>query len=61
MANTSTREQDVKRYLEIAKEFGYISFVITVENWHGGINSHDVPEVTLERMENQLKNSIKIR
>lgn len=61
VANTSTRERDVKEYIKIAKEHGYMPIVLTVENWHNGKSDHDVPEKSLERMKNQLLNSIKLR
>jgi predicted kinase len=61
VANTSTNERDVNIYRKIAEENGYISIVLTVENWHGGKDTHDVPEEALERMEKQLKNSIKLK
>lgn len=61
VANTSTRASDVNAYRKIAEEFGYMAVVLTVENWHGGVNAHDVPEHALERMETQLKNPIKLR
>lgn len=61
VANTSTRSQDVKTYIKIADEYGYMPIVFTVENWHGGVNSHGVPEKGLEKMANQLKNSIRLK
>lgn len=51
VSNTSTREKEFKEYIELAKEYGYRFFVLTTENYHGGTSSHDVPEGTLESME----------
>ncbi len=59
-ANTNTRESDVNTYKTIAEKYGYTVFVMTLENWHGGKNIHNVPEAALEKQRNQLKNSIKL-
>jgi hypothetical protein len=47
--------------MDIAKENGYTVFVIVVEKYHEEQNSHDVPIETIDRMEVNLKNSIKLR
>lgn len=60
VANTSTRETDVNKYRNHAIENGYMVFVLTIENWHNGVNTHNVPNETLEKMRTQLKNSIKL-
>lgn len=61
VANTAVREKDVKCYRDIAIEHGYNVFVLTVENWHEGKDSHTVPEETLEKMTNTLRQTIKLR
>lgn len=61
VANTAVREKDVKHYRNLAIEHGYNVFVLTVENWHDGKNSHTVPEETLEKMSNTLRQTIKLR
>jgi len=53
VSNTSTREKEFKSYIELAEKYGYRFFVLTTENYHGGTSSHDVPEGTLEAMENR--------
>lgn len=50
VANTSTTIKEMKPYYELAEEFGYKVFSVIVENRHGGVNEHDVPEETLEKM-----------
>ena len=50
IANTSTTEREMKPYIHMAKTYGYKVFSVIVENRHGGINSHNVPEETLEKM-----------
>jgi len=53
VSNTNTTEKEFKKYIELANDFGYRYHVITVENYHGGENTHNVPEKTLEKMENR--------
>jgi len=55
IANTSTTEKEFKPYVDMAEEFGYAVFSIIVENRHGGINTHDVPEETLEKMKSRFE------
>lgn len=55
IANTSTTEKEMKPYQDLAKEFGYRVFSVIVENRHGGVNVHNVPEVTLEKMRNRFE------
>lgn len=59
--NTSTRERDLRDYYEMAETFGYTVFCLVVENRHGGKDTHGVPESTLKRQEQQLRNSLKLR
>lgn len=57
VSNTSTKESEVDVYYELAKYYGYEVFCIIMENRHGGINTHNVPQETLERMKYNLKNN----
>lgn len=50
VANTFTRENEMKEYYDLAKEHGYRVFSIVVENKHGGKDVHNVPEETLKAM-----------
>jgi adenylylsulfate kinase-like enzyme len=59
-SNTNTREKDVNSYREIALKNNYVVQVLTVENWHEGVNTHNVPEKTLIGMKRNLQNSIKL-
>lgn len=61
VANTSTRERDLKPYIDLAEEMGYSVVSLIVENRHGNRNVHGVPEETLERQELHLRNNIKLR
>ena len=61
VSNTNTTEKEFGKYKEYAEEHGYTVFVMTVENWHNGVDVHGVPEEGLQVMESRLKNSIKLR
>ena len=58
VSNTSTQEWEMEPYFKLAKEYGYTVFTIVVENRHGGVNQHGVPEDKLEQMRNRF--SIKL-
>jgi len=55
VSNTFTQEWEMKPYFEMAKEWGYTVFSIIVENRHGGVNEHGVPEDKLEIMKNRFE------
>ncbi len=50
VANTNTTEKELNTYMKLGKKYGYIVFSLIVENRHGGKNSHNVPDTTLDRM-----------
>jgi len=54
VSNTSTQEWEMEPYFTLAKEYGYKTFSIVVENRHGGVNQHGVPEDKLEQMRNRF-------
>ncbi|MGV3666796.1 MAG: AAA family ATPase [Leptospira bouyouniensis] len=53
--NTFTLEWELKPYEDMAKTFGYLCFVVTVENRHGGKNVHQIPEGQIEKMKAKFK------
>ena len=55
VSNTFTQEWEMKPYYELAEKYGYVVFSLVVENRHGGVNEHGVPEEALERMENRFE------
>jgi adenylate kinase len=59
VANTSTTVKEMKPYLDMAADFGYMVFSLVVENRHGGKDVHNVPEASLEAMEKRF--DIKLR
>lgn len=60
VSNTNTKDWEVERYIKLASEYGYKYFVLTVENWHGGQNTHNVPNEKLNEMERNLKESVRL-
>lgn len=55
VSNTFTQEWEMKAYYDLAKEHGYTVFSLVVENRHNGVNEHNVPEETLEKMKNRFE------
>jgi hypothetical protein len=42
-------------YFELAEKYGYRVYSLIVENRHGGINEHEVPEDKLQIMKNRFE------
>jgi hypothetical protein len=42
-------------YFELAEKYGYRVHSLIVENRHGGVNQHGVPEDKLEIMKNRFE------
>jgi predicted kinase len=59
VSNTFTQEWEMKPYMDMAKDWGYTVFSIIVENRHGGVNQHGVPEDKLQQMEDRFEFKIK--
>jgi predicted kinase len=55
VSNTSTQEWEMEPYFTLAKEYGYTVFTIVVENRHGGVNQHGVPEDKLQMMKDRFQ------
>ena len=54
VSNTFTQEWEMDSYYKLAEELGYRVHSIVVENRHGGVNEHGVPENKLEQMKNRF-------
>jgi hypothetical protein len=54
VSNTFTQEWEMERYLELAKYYDYQVYSLIVENRHGGVNTHGVPEDKLEIMKKRF-------
>lgn len=55
VSNTFTQEWEMKPYFDLAKQYGYRVHSIVVENRHGGVNQHNVPEEKLVQMRNRFE------
>lgn len=53
--NTFTLDWEIEPYFKLSAEFNYEVFVITVENYHGSDNIHNVSREQLEKMAKKYK------
>lgn len=58
--NTNTRESEINPYIDKAREFEYTIFSVVIENRNETKNVHNVPEETLNKQAERLKNSLKL-
>ena len=61
VSNTSTTEKELEFYLDLAQKYDYEVISLVVEKRHDGKNDHEVPEQTLDRQEQRLRGSLKLR
>lgn len=61
VTNTFTKAKDMKKYITLAEENGYSVTSIIIENRHDNKSVHGVPETTMERMEKEILNNLKLR
>jgi hypothetical protein len=54
VSNTSTQEWELQPYFELAEKYGYTVFSVIVENRHGGVNQHGVPEDKIQMMKDRF-------
>ena len=54
ISNTFTQDWEMESYIELAKQYGYRVHTIIVENRHGGVNVHNVPDATMGNMRNRF-------
>ena len=59
ISNTFTQEWEMKPYMDMAKEWEYQVFSIIVENRHGGVNQHGVPDEKLQQMNDRFEIKLK--
>lgn len=59
VSNTFTQEWEMKPYMDMAKNWGYRVFTIIVENRHGGVNQHGVPDEKLQQMNDRFEIKLK--
>ena len=58
VSNTFTQEWEMKPYFDMAETYGYRVFSLIVENRHGGVNQHGVPEDKLQIMKNRFETKL---
>lgn len=55
VSNTFTQEWEMDAYYKLAKQWNYRVTSLIVENRHGGINEHGVPEDKLQAMKDRFE------
>ena len=55
VANTFTQEWEMEPYFKMAEFHEYRVFSIIVENRHGGVNEHNVPDEVLTKMRERFE------
>jgi hypothetical protein len=55
VSNTFTQEWEMQAYYDLAKSWGYTTFSLIVENRHGGVNEHGVPDEVLTKMKDRFE------
>ena len=58
VSNTFTKEWEMKPYMDMAKDWEYRVFSIIVENRHGGVNQHGVPDEKIQKMQDRFEISL---
>jgi len=59
VANTSTTQKELNDYYKLANKYNYRVVSMIIENRHGGVNTHGVPDEALERMYNRFHIQLK--
>lgn len=55
VSNTFTQEWEMQPYFDLAEKHGYRVYSLIVENRHGGVNEHGVPEDKLKLMKKRFE------
>jgi predicted kinase len=55
VSNTFTQEWEMEPYFKLAEKYGYKVFSFIVENRHGGVNTHGVPEDKIQVMKDRFQ------
>ena len=61
VSNTNTTPKEFADYEKMADIYGYRVTHIVIENRHHGVNTHGVPEESLNRMEKNLLANLVLR
>lgn len=60
VCNTFTTEWEMKPYLDLAEKYNYTVFTLVLENRHGSVDIHNVPEETRKKQAERLSKNIKL-
>jgi predicted kinase len=60
ICNTNTRESEWSYYAKNAEKAGLMVFHVVMEKRHDSVNSHSVPQHTLERQANSIMENLKL-
>jgi predicted kinase len=55
VSNTFTQEWEMEPYFKLAEKYGYKVFSLIVENRHGGVNTHGVPDDKVQIMRDRFE------
>jgi predicted kinase len=55
VSNTFTTEWEMDFYFTLAETYGYRVYSLIVENRHGGVNEHGVPDEKLKQMKDRFQ------
>lgn len=55
VANTFTRKWEMQAYFDLAEKYGYRVSSLIVENRHGGVNEHGVPDEAVQAMRDRFE------
>jgi hypothetical protein len=58
VSNTFTQEWEMENYINLAKQHDYRVTSLIVENRHGGVNVHGVPEDKMKQMRDRFEISL---
>ena len=58
VSNTFTQAWEMQPYYDLAEKYGYKVYSLIVENRHGGVNEHGVPQETLDKMKKRFEISL---
>ena len=58
VSNTFTQAWEMQPYFDLAEKYGYRVYSLIVENRHGGVNEHSVPQESLDKMKNRFETKL---
>ena len=61
VSNTNAKQKDFQFYIDEAEKHDIIVFSLVVERRHNNLNNHNVPQEAIDRCEQNIKNSLKLK